>query len=227
LTDLPAATDPVYGKISDGAGVIAVSGNFATLSKDDGSFVIPVVGPVDKIILYRPNQPPEIYKQNSQKAPTFATPSGGLEVNLQDNSTMSTSLPIISGKAGPNQVVKITIHSDQIYNGQVIADPAGNWTWTPPTGLSPGQHTATITITNADGTTQTVTRTFTVPANGSILPITSGTPSAQPVTPPPIPVPVTGALENTLIMLTAGLGFVTLGAGIKLWTQRQHRYLHQ
>lgn len=231
LTGLPVIS-PVYGKIADGAGVLAVSGNFAALSKDDGSFLIPVVGPAEKVTLYRPNQPPTIYNPSSS-APIFTTPSGGLEVNLQDNSTVSTPLPTISGKAGPNQVVKIVIHSDQAYNGQVMADPAGNWTWTPPAGLSPGQHTATITINNADGTTQTVTRTFTVPAGGSILPITSGTPSAQPVVqpslspPPPLvietPPPATGVVENTLIMLTAGLGFVTLGTGIKLWIQRQHQ----
>lgn len=233
LTDLPVIS-PVYGKVTDGAGVLAVMNNFAALSKDDGSFVLPVVGAAGKITLYRPNQPPTIYGQNNEKVSVFATPSSGLQVNLQNNSNVSSPLPTISGKAGPNQVVKITIHSDQVYTGQVIADPAGNWSWTPPTGLAPGLHTATITITNADGTTQTVTRTFTVAANSPILPITSGTPSAQPVAPPPPPVvpppvpiiktppPVTGAVENTLIMLTAGLGFVTLGAGIKLWADTKH-----
>ena len=231
LTDLPPATDPFYGKISDGAGVLAVSGNFAAISKDDGSFVIPAAGPVDKITLYRPNQPPEIYKQNSQKVPTFATPSGGLQVNLENNSNVSSPLPTISGKAGPNQVVKITIHSDQVYTGQVIADPAGNWTWTPPAGLSPGLHTATITIVNSDGTTQTATRTFTVVANSPILPITSGTPSAQPIYIPPAriatqsvaggPPPVTGAFENTLFLLTGGFILVTLG-GVKLWADTKH-----
>lgn len=111
--------------------------------------------------------------------PSLTSSVGGqLEVNLQEKEIVSSPLPTISGKAGPNQVVKIEIHSAEIYTGTVKADGAGNWSWTPPANLTPGSHTATITITNPDGTTQTVTRTFLVAASSSILPITSGTPSA-------------------------------------------------
>lgn len=108
-----------------------------------------------------------------------ATASGGMaEVNLSNGETVSTSLPTISGKAGAGQVVRITIHSETPYSGVVVADPAGNWSWTPPANLSPGDHTVTITVVNADGTKQTVTRQFTVSAGSPILPVTSGTPSA-------------------------------------------------
>ncbi|MCL4397856.1 Ig-like domain-containing protein [Patescibacteria group bacterium] len=108
-----------------------------------------------------------------------ASPSGGtLEVTLKNNETVSTPLPTIKGTAGPNQMVSITVHSSTVYSGTVKADPSGNWSWTPPAALSPGQHTATITVVNPDGTTQTITRTFYVSADTSILPVTSGTPSA-------------------------------------------------
>lgn len=110
------------------------------------------------------------------KAPT--TTSGSTDVNISNGETVSTPLPTISGKAGPGQVVKIKIESETPYSGTVIADPAGNWSWTPPANLAPGDHMVTITVVNADGTTQTVTRQFTVNAGSSILPITSGTPSA-------------------------------------------------
>lgn len=105
---------------------------------------------------------------------------GQLQVNLQDKENVSTPLPTIDGKAGPNQVVNIVVHSAIPYSGTVMADRDGNWSWTPPANLTPGDHTATITITNPDGTTQTITRQFTVIAGEPILPITSGTPSANP-----------------------------------------------
>ncbi|MBI4099567.1 fibronectin type III domain-containing protein [Candidatus Microgenomates bacterium] len=107
-----------------------------------------------------------------------ATMEGQLTVNVVEGETVSSSLPTISGQAGPGQVVKIEIHSDAVSSGTVKADPAGNWTWTPPANLSPGQHTVTLTVENADGTTQTITRTFYVAAGETILPVTSGTPSA-------------------------------------------------
>ncbi len=182
---------------------------------------------------------------------------GEITTNISDGETVSSPLPTVSGKAGPNQVVKIEIHSSTVYSGTVKADPSGNWSWTPPANLSPGQHTVTITIVNADGTTQTVTRTFYVGSGETILPITSGTPSATlthlaclsgscvavsgagpndcatdadcgatpsatpppatpPASPPAIPPPTTGRTENTLILLTLGLIFATLGVGL-IW----------
>lgn len=117
------------------------------------------------------------------KVPESQTPvssaGGELEVTLRDGETVSTPLPTISGKAGPSQMVKIVVNSQTPYSGVVKADNAGNWSWTPPTNLASGEHTATITITNPDGTTQIVTRKFVVAANSPILPITSGTPSAD------------------------------------------------
>lgn len=113
------------------------------------------------------------------KAPAVASPSAGtVTLNVANGQSFSTPLPTFSGKTGPNQVVQIIIRSETPYSGTVQADPSGSWSWTPPASLSPGQHTVTITVINPDGTTQTITRTFTVQSGTSILPITSGTPSA-------------------------------------------------
>lgn len=106
------------------------------------------------------------------------TGNGRATIDISSGETVSSSLPTIAGKARPGQVVKIQIHSDVPYSGVVVADPAGNWSWTPPANLSAGQHTVTITVVNADGATQTVTRTFFVSPGSPILPVTSGTPSA-------------------------------------------------
>ncbi len=110
---------------------------------------------------------------------TTATPAATLTTNVSEGETVSTPLPTISGTAGPNQTVKIEIHSTDVFSATVKADPAGNWSWTPPSNLSVGQHTVTITVVAADGTTQTITRTFYVSSTESILPVTSGTPSAN------------------------------------------------
>lgn len=105
--------------------------------------------------------------------------SGTLTINIVDKEVETTPLPTISGKSGPNQMVTIVVNSSAPITATVQADSVGNWTWTPPSNLSPGDHTVTVTVTNNDGTKQTITRTFTIPAGQTILPITSGTPSAQ------------------------------------------------
>lgn len=154
------------------------------------------------------------------KPPKTAT--GSVEVNLKDGQTVSTGLPVISGKSGSKQVIKIEVHSEEVYTATIIADSAGNWSWTPPATLAPGEHTATITVINADGTTQSVTRTFFVTAGQPVLPITAGTPSASltPSTmPSPTPVPTTDELyqsgeeSNTILILLIGLIFITLSTG--------------
>ncbi len=176
-----------------------------------------------------------LQKTSGFKLPSGSTPTpavgGDLEINLKDRETVSSPLPTVSGKAGPSQMVQIEIHSPVVYSGTVLADPNGDWSWTPPSSLTPGQHTATITIANPDGTTQKLTRTFFVSADTSILPVTSGTPSAtisrveEPATPaavtPPPPAivpatPSTGALENTLLILGAGLAAIIIGFGLIL-----------
>lgn len=268
------------------SGVIAIfeasgAGRIVSLSKSDGTYVLPVVntttlaetitlegGTARSVIscqsgLDRPVPTVKLGENADCSKPSPAPPkasSGGeITTNISDGETVSSPLPTVSGRAGPNQVVKIEIHSPTVYSGTVKADPAGNWSWTPPANLSPGQHTVTITVVNADGTTQTVTRTFYVSSGENILPITSGTPSAilthltclsyrcvtisgagpndctmdadcgatpsatpppsippvlPPVIPPPPPPPTTGRTENTLILLTLGLIFATLGVGL-------------
>lgn len=157
-------------------------------------------------------------------SPSPASASGEASLNIESGESVSTGLPTFSGKVGPKQVVKIVIHSEEVYSGTVIADSKGAWSWTPPANLTPGEHTVTITVVNADGTTQTVTKTFFVTAGESILPLTSGTPSGEiSTTPTPIPTqtpaPTDELIESgvetpTLLALTLGLLFTILSAGI-------------
>lgn len=226
--------DPIFGKVNDSAGTPASgaivvwetsrAGKIATLTKTDGSYVLPVgnartvdlsayLSPTDGLaetINVNPGNSNSVATINcsvgkdrplptvkfgdaascSQKtdtggfkapaASTSATVSAGtLTIKVENGETLSSPLPTFSGTAGPNQIIQITVQSDTAYSGSVAAGPDGNWSWTPPANLSAGQHSVTITVVNPDGTTQTVTRTFTVSSGTSILPVTSGTPSAQ------------------------------------------------
>lgn len=206
-TPPPVVAEPVFGKVtnsddSPAAGAIVILDKAVARTKDDGSFVLPVSPPVgqeETIMVYSvsgsqskvtcqggADHPVPTVKigenlncsKKSAAGFSVTSPSSGLEVLLKDNETVSSPLPTIAGRAGPNQMVRLEINSPMVYTGTVKADPAGNWSWTPPASLTPGKHTATITVVNADGTTQTVTRTFYVSADTSILPVTAGTPSA-------------------------------------------------
>jgi len=131
-----------------------------------------------------------------------------------DGEIVYTNTPEIQGTAEPLETLTVTIHSDQIITATVTVDSLGNWDFTPPESLSPGEHT--ITITDSQG--NIVTRTFIVQSAGATLPSFESTPSATPTsytTPTPTPtiyysrtsqpattsaVPVAGVLTPTLII---------------------------
>lgn len=155
------------------------------------------------------------------KNPTSkSSSSDSIKLNIESGETVSTGLPTFSGKVGPKQVIKIVVHSEEVFSATVIAKPDGSWSWAPPSNLSPGEHTVTMTIVNADGTTQTVNRTFFVSSGAPLLPLTNGTPSGtQAVTPPPQST-IDGELlqsgieEPTILALTLGIVFIILSAGV-------------
>lgn len=99
--------------------------------------------------------------------------------------------PQFRGTSLPNETVEITIHSDENIQTQVTADSNGNWTYSPATNLSEGQHTITIKTRDASGIPTTIMQSFTVFAQGSQVP-ESATPSAistQKITPTLTPIP--------------------------------------
>lgn len=84
-------------------------------------------------------------------------------LNPRESETLYTNTPLFFGNAPPNSKVVITIESPIIYNGESSADPAGSWQWTPPSSLSPGEHTITASVQNSQtGLWDTVSRKFVV-----------------------------------------------------------------
>ncbi len=99
--------------------------------------------------------------------------------------------PVFKGKALPNAVVQLSIHSSAEITTNVQADSLGNWEFRPVAPLDPGQHTIEVKSADNKGILQTITKSFTVYAEGSeftepsILPTKPITPTALPITPSP------------------------------------------
>lgn len=114
--------------------------------------------------------------------PTIITPS--------KDEGFSDSQPNFEGKALPNEMVDVTIESNDPINTKVTSDASGNWTYRPSTPLSPGDHKITIKTKDSNGIIKTITQSFTVYAEGTQIAgaLPSPTPTPSPTSSPtPLP----------------------------------------
>ncbi|WP_395280388.1 Ig-like domain-containing protein [Enterobacter cloacae] len=72
---------------------------------------------------------------------------------MQKGETTNDTTPTLSGSAAPGDVVSILDNGNVI--GTVKADGSGKWSFTPDTALADGQHTFTVTATDAAGNART------------------------------------------------------------------------
>ena len=72
---------------------------------------------------------------------------------LQKGETTNDTTPTLSGSAAPGDTVSILDNGKVI--GTVTADSSGKWTFTPDSALADGQHTFTVTATDAAGNART------------------------------------------------------------------------
>ncbi|HAV15057.1 MAG TPA: hypothetical protein DCX25_01890 [Candidatus Pacebacteria bacterium] len=146
----------------------------------------------------------------------------------QNGEEVNTTKPEIQGKAPASTTLIIKVESDPVYTGTVQTDAQGNWTYTPPANLTPGEHTVTVSYTDAGGVLRSEKRTFLVLASGSSsLPALTSTPSATPL--PRVSTPATGSgipragsTGQTFALLFAGLFFILGGA---LYWQKSLAYM--
>lgn len=103
-------------------------------------------------------------------------------VSPDNKEELTDQQPKFEGTSAPNEEVLIEIHSDPI-TASVKADKNGIWSYRPPSNLSPGDHTITIKTKNSKGILTTITRNFTVFAEGSQF----TEPSVSPTNPSTIP----------------------------------------
>ena len=127
--------------------------------------------------------------------PTTTKTNGEIEnpqiTTPEEKETLADQQPRFEGTALPNQDVEITIESQQTVETTVKADVSGNWSYRPSSPLEPGNHTIIIKTQDASGILQTITRSFSVFAQGSqfIEPSVSPRPTAT-RTPTPTPTAV-------------------------------------
>jgi len=155
-----------------------------------------------------------------------ATGSG--EVTLENPSfegeVINATQPAFIGNGPAGTVLAIEINSEETYTGSVTIAENGNWEFTPPQGLTPGEHSVSINYIDTNGEEQSLTRNFVIAAAGtSDVPAITATQSGEtatdaartkmPATDSGIPKP--GTFEVTLIMLLTGLGLLVGGLKIK------------
>lgn len=110
-----------------------------------------------------------------------------------DDETFVDQQPVFEGTAAPGANVKVIIHSTEEITSQVQSDSRGRWTFRPSQPLSPGEHSITIITQDKFGILKSITKSFTVHAQGSQVNQTA-TPSA---TPKLTPAPTTKLLSLT------------------------------
>lgn len=121
-----------------------------------------------------------------------------------NNASVTTDQPTLKGKAPAGATVTITIYSDPI-TVTVTTDANGNWSYTLDQPLASGPHTIVVATQDpVTGQTKTATLAFVVATgdeNGA-----SGS-----------AIPVSGAVENTLILLLVGTLFIIAGSLIPVF----------
>lgn len=144
-----------------------------------------------------PNLPSKFTGEAVAPASPSANPLIILTPHLDEQ--VNSTTPEIIGKAPAKAQIQIEIHSDQVITGTTTADATGNWSYTVPSNLSPGEHTITIT-TIVNGVSKQITRSFVVEAAGeSNAPAITASASATlaPTLRPTLPVTVTVTITPT------------------------------
>ncbi|KKP80401.1 MAG: Hemagglutinin/hemolysin-related protein [Candidatus Levybacteria bacterium GW2011_GWB1_35_5] len=108
-------------------------------------------------------------QDSTKKNPRILTP--------QKEQGFTDLQPEFKGTAPANETVQITINSNEEIKAQIKADANGNWKYRPPTELSPGNHTVTITTKDTSGNTKTITQSFIVYASGNQIAGANGSPT--------------------------------------------------
>lgn len=149
--------------------------------------------PVPDIILGQNNfstpeiiPPPELPASSLINNPIELTNDKPLDIlNPKTGETINSVRPDFFGTGLPNSKIKIKVESPITLNDEVQIGPNGEWNWSPNQGLTPGEHTITVT----DDRNNIITRKFIVLAAESLQPAFSASESSQIVTNTPTPKP--------------------------------------
>ena len=110
-------------------------------------------------------------------------------INPNDGESLSTLKPDFFGKAPVNSKIDIKIESPVIINGEAVSTSDGSWNWSPPSDLTPGEHTITVSAKNpSTGLMETISRKFIVYASDTGLAFNASA-SASLITPTAVILP--------------------------------------
>jgi hypothetical protein len=140
---------------------------------------------------------------SASSSATTASSSAVVDLTKTTAQTVTTSQPTITGKAAPNVVVTISVHSETEINQQLTTDANGNFVLDISQledELEPGTHTVTYSYVDpTTGKTVTKTQTFTVKGTSTQLAAATTTSTSSSSAVPfgsGNPVPIGGATQS-------------------------------
>lgn len=179
---------------------------------------------------------PEIFEKSSKfdvsSSQTSSTSQTSI-TSIDEGETITTQKPQFFGKGPSGENIIITVESENAINGNTTVSSNGNWSWSPPTSLVPGDHTITLSYRDQKGILRKIVKNFTIEA--AEKPAFVATPSATPTLKPnltptpkasstatphstmtatPVPQPDSGIPLPTLFMLIFGVSIFTIGVFI-------------
>ncbi len=105
-------------------------------------------------------------------------------ISIKEKESITTTKPEFFGQGPPGTTITIKLESEPIIKTLTIGS-SGSWQWSPPSDLTEGEHTITISWRDSSGILRTITRSFTVLAAEG--PAFESSPSATTPTPTPTP----------------------------------------
>ncbi|OGG27519.1 hypothetical protein A3A64_01790 [Candidatus Gottesmanbacteria bacterium RIFCSPLOWO2_01_FULL_48_11] len=140
-----------------------------------------------------------------------------------EGASLATTLPLVQGTGFPGKFVAITLGITNPVSGSTTVGADGLWRFTPAKALAPGKQSVTITTQDDKAKDIALTHTFEILKSGTqVLGVATPSATLAPTfTPTPTstmagePVPTSGSILPTLLLLMAGLllvsgGFVAL-----------------
>ncbi len=171
--------------------------------------------------------------------------------SVTEGEVVTSDKPQFFGDGPTGTKITISVHSETPVSGTTTVSSGGSWSWSPPTSLSEGAHTITVSWIDTSGIKRSLTRNFIVQAGE--LPAFVATPSATPTTTPvstkspspkptatpaviksptpkpistptatPAALPQSGSLTPTILLFMMGLGVITFS--FYIWKTSDENY---
>lgn len=166
---LGRATASINMKNRDRLPAIAVPGHsdfLAELPRDNSGGVILPTGSPTGSPTTSADITPTIIPGSRFTFARLPTPTESDEISLiypTVGETVNVVKPEFMGVAPPGKSLTVTVESTP-QSQQVVTNSDGEWKWTPPLGLEPGEHTFTISYVDKTGALKKIIRKFTVSA---------------------------------------------------------------